>query len=61
LYAAGFKILRAQRRKAAIRATLCGATTLSGEPGVADATDAAILLRHAVTKLERADRAAADL
>lgn len=56
LYAIGFRILRAHRRKAALRVALFGATAGSRELGVPDATDAALLLRHAVKKLERTDR-----
>jgi len=56
LYAISFKILRAYRRKAAMRTTLFGAAAASREPGVADRTDVAVLLRHALMKLERTDR-----
>jgi RNA polymerase sigma-70 factor, ECF subfamily len=56
LYAIGFKILRAHRRKAAFRATFLGATAGSREPAVRNTTDAEVSLRHAVGKLERMDR-----
>lgn len=56
LFAIGFKILRAHRRRVAIRATFFGAGAALREPGVVDGTDAAILLRHAVEKLERTER-----
>jgi RNA polymerase sigma-70 factor, ECF subfamily len=55
LYAIAFKILRAHRRKVALRATLLGAA------GYRDATlqrsfEAEVLLRQAIGKLERLDR-----
>ncbi len=55
LYAIGFKILRAYRRRAAFRATFLGAAG-SREPGVRNTTDAEVSLRHAVGKLERTER-----
>jgi RNA polymerase sigma-70 factor (ECF subfamily) len=56
LYAIGFKILRAHRRKEAFRATFLGASAGIREPAVQDTTDAVVWLRHAVGKLERLDR-----
>lgn len=54
LYAIGFKILRAHRRKAALRATFLGA---GAEPRAAqNSCDGEVLLRQAVGKLERLDR-----
>jgi RNA polymerase sigma-70 factor (ECF subfamily) len=55
LYAIAFKILRAHRRKAALRATLFGAGTASLEPSQ-NATDAEVVLRQAVGKLEHQER-----
>lgn len=54
LYAIGYKILRGQRRKAAFRAAFFGAG--KSEPVAPDAGNAAMLLREAVGKLERAER-----
>jgi RNA polymerase sigma-70 factor (ECF subfamily) len=56
LYAVGFRILRAHRRKAAFRATFLGATGAYREPAVRNATDIGVLLRQAMAKLERTDR-----
>jgi RNA polymerase sigma-70 factor (ECF subfamily) len=56
LYAIGFKILRAHRRKAAFRATFLGAAAGYRVPAVRNTTDAEVSLRHAVGKLERTDR-----
>jgi RNA polymerase sigma-70 factor, ECF subfamily len=56
LYAIGFKILGAHRRKAAFRATFLGTTAESPEPALPNAMDAELLLRQAVGKLERLDR-----
>ena len=56
LYAIGFKILRAHRRKAAFRATFLGTAAGSCEPAVLCATGAEVLLQNAVGKLERMDR-----
>lgn len=57
LYAIGFKILRAYRRKAALRATLFGTEMLgSGEPSLQSPSDAAVVLQQAVGKLNRLDR-----
>jgi RNA polymerase sigma-70 factor (ECF subfamily) len=56
LYAIGFKILRAYRRKAAYRATFLGAKHADYEPAAQSTIEAEVLLRHAVGKLERLDR-----
>jgi len=56
LYAIGFKILRAHRRKAAFRATFLGTAASYREPGRKDTTDEEVVLRQAVGKLERTDR-----
>lgn len=56
LYAIGLKILRAHRRKAAFRATFLGAVASYREPEANNATEAEVLLRQAVGKLERTDR-----
>ena len=56
LYAIGFKILGAHRRKAAFRATFLGTATAAHEPALPNAIDAEVFLRQAVGKLERLDR-----
>jgi RNA polymerase sigma-70 factor, ECF subfamily len=56
LYAVAFKILHAHRRRVVLRATLFGAGAESREPVLQTATDAEVLLRQAVGKLERLDR-----
>ena len=56
LYAIGFKLLRAHRRKAAFRATFLGVAAGVREPALQNAIDAEVLLRQAVGKLERLDR-----
>lgn len=56
LYAIGFKILGAHRRKTAFRATFLGAATGFREPTLPAIADAELLLREAVGKLERLDR-----
>jgi RNA polymerase sigma-70 factor (ECF subfamily) len=55
LYAIGFRILGAHRRKAAFRATFLGAAE-GREPALPNAMDAEVLLRQAVGKLGRLDR-----
>jgi RNA polymerase sigma-70 factor, ECF subfamily len=55
LYAIGFKILGAHRRKAAFRATFLG-TAEGREPASPNAMDAEVWLRQAVGKLGRLDR-----
>jgi RNA polymerase sigma-70 factor (ECF subfamily) len=56
LYAVGFKILRAYRRKATFRATFLGEQVPDREPAIEDAIEAKALMRDAVGKLERPDR-----
>lgn len=56
LYAIGFKILLAHRRKAAFRATFWGSQPESSEPSVKNTIDAELLLRQAVGKLDSVDR-----
>ena len=56
LYAIGLKILRAHRRKTAFRATFLGAASPSREPALESATEAEVLLRQALGKLDRVDR-----
>ena len=56
LYAIGFKILRAHRRKEALRATFLGAAGGIREPAVQHSIDAQVWLRQAVGKLETLDR-----
>jgi RNA polymerase sigma-70 factor, ECF subfamily len=56
LYAIGFKVLGAHRRKAAFRATFLGTTAEGPEPALQNAMDAEVWLRQAVGKLERLDR-----
>jgi RNA polymerase sigma-70 factor, ECF subfamily len=55
LYAIGFKLLHAHRRKAAFRATFLGAGG-GREPVSQNAVDVEVLLRQAVGKLARMDR-----
>lgn len=56
LYAIGFKILRAYRRKAALRATLLGSRARTEGPDFGCEGDAEFLLRQAVGRLEPLDR-----
>jgi RNA polymerase sigma-70 factor (ECF subfamily) len=56
LYAVGFKILRAYRRKAAFRATFLGEQPPNREPAIDNAIETQALMREAVGKLERLDR-----
>ena len=56
LYAIGFKILRAYRRKAAFRVTFFGQRTSVPEPGKQDATESALWVRRAVEKLDPIER-----
>jgi RNA polymerase sigma-70 factor (ECF subfamily) len=56
LYAIGFNILRAYRRKAALRATFLGRSPASHEPKAPSATDAGLILRQAIGKLNSTDR-----
>src|SRR6267154_5731616 len=56
LYAIGFKILRAHRRKAAFRATFFGHRNSALDPAKRDATESGLWVRRAVEKLEPMDR-----
>jgi len=56
LYAIGFKILRAHRRKAAYRATFMGAPRADFEPVAQSTIEVEVLMRNAVGKLDRLDR-----
>jgi RNA polymerase sigma-70 factor (ECF subfamily) len=56
LYAIGFKILRAHRRKAAFRATFFGQRNSAPDPSKRDATESGLWVRRAVEKLEVMDR-----
>jgi RNA polymerase sigma-70 factor (ECF subfamily) len=56
LYAIGFKILRAHRRKAAFRATFFGRQNSAHDPSRRDATESGLWVRRAVEKLEPMDR-----
>src|SRR5207244_10690291 len=56
LYAIGFKILRAHRRKAAFRATFFGQRNSASDPAKRDATESGLWVRRAVEKLEPMDR-----
>jgi RNA polymerase sigma-70 factor (ECF subfamily) len=56
LYAIGFKILRAHRRKAAFRATFFGQRNSAPDPAKSDATESGLWVRRAVEKLEATDR-----
>jgi RNA polymerase sigma-70 factor, ECF subfamily len=54
LYAIAFNVLRAYRRKAAFRAMFSGRN--DREPAARDSLDAEIVLRDALSRLERVDR-----
>ena len=56
LYAIGFKILRAHRRKAAFRATFFGRPNHLPDPAKQDATESGLWVRRAVEKLDPLDR-----
>jgi RNA polymerase sigma-70 factor (ECF subfamily) len=56
LYAIGFKILRAHRRKAAFRATFFGQRDSTPDLSKRDATESGLWVRRAVEKLEAMDR-----
>jgi RNA polymerase sigma-70 factor (ECF subfamily) len=56
LYAIGFKILRAHRRKAAFRATFFGHPSSVPDPSKGDATESGLWVRRAVEKLDPMDR-----
>jgi RNA polymerase sigma-70 factor, ECF subfamily len=55
LYAIGFKIFLAHRRKAAFRATFWGTVGVR-EPALQNTADAEVVMRQAISKLERLDR-----
>jgi RNA polymerase sigma-70 factor, ECF subfamily len=56
LYAIALRILRAHRRKQVFRATFLGQRKETQEPARGDATEAALVLRQALRKLDRTDR-----
>lgn len=56
LYAIGFKILRAHRRKTAFRAAFLGQRNSMVDPAKKDATEATLWVRRAVEKLGPLDR-----
>jgi RNA polymerase sigma-70 factor (ECF subfamily) len=56
LYAVGFKILRAQRRKTIFRATFIGVRHTSQDPATHDSPDADLAIREALAKLESTER-----
>jgi len=56
LYAIGFRILRAHRRKAAFRGTFLGTPPADYEPATQSSIEVEVLMRDAVGKLERLDR-----
>jgi RNA polymerase sigma-70 factor, ECF subfamily len=56
LYAIGFKILRAHRRKAAFRAAFLGHRNSAPDPSKRDATESTLWVRRAVEKLNPLDR-----
>jgi RNA polymerase sigma-70 factor, ECF subfamily len=56
LYATGFNILRAHRRKAAFRATFLGEQPEGSEPATESTVAVEVLMRQAVAKLDRLDR-----
>jgi RNA polymerase sigma-70 factor (ECF subfamily) len=56
LYAIGFKILQAHRRKAAFRATFFGHRDSIPDPSRQDVTESGWLVRRAVAKLDGMDR-----
>jgi RNA polymerase sigma-70 factor, ECF subfamily len=56
LYAIAFRILRAHRRKQVFRATFLGQRKDAQEPAGRDGTEAAVVLRQAMRRLDRTDR-----
>lgn len=56
LYAIALRILSANRRKAAFRAIFAGSLPDAGEPAAQATSDAAIIVREAIRKLDRIDR-----
>jgi len=55
LYAIGFRILRAHRRKTAFRAAFLGAQIEGHEPGMESSVSSDVVVRQAVGKLEPLD------
>jgi RNA polymerase sigma-70 factor (ECF subfamily) len=56
LYAIGFKILRAHRRKAAFRAAFHGEQPADSEPAIQSTVETRALVREAVASLDKLDR-----
>lgn len=56
LYAIALRILKASRRKSAFRAIFSGSLPETAEPAAPVASDAALILREAVRKLDRLER-----
>jgi RNA polymerase sigma-70 factor, ECF subfamily len=56
LYSIAFKILRAYRRRAAFRATFLGEWKGTQDPAAREVTDAELVLRQALKKLDGIDR-----
>jgi len=56
LYAVGFKILRAHRRKTIFRATFVGVRRASQDPATHDSPDANLAIREAFAKQESTER-----
>jgi len=56
LYAIGLKILGAHRRKSAFRATFLGERPANHEPATQSTVETEVLLRDALSKLDRRDR-----
>ncbi len=56
LYAIGFKILRAQRRKAIFRGTFFGVPHAPQDPATHDSPDVNLAIREALSKLESTER-----
>jgi RNA polymerase sigma-70 factor, ECF subfamily len=56
LYAIGFKILQAHRRKVAFRATFFGHSNFIPDPSKQDATESGLWVRRAIAKLDAMDR-----
>jgi RNA polymerase sigma-70 factor (ECF subfamily) len=56
LYAIGFKILRAHRRKTTFRATFMGEQPPRHESAISSTTETEVLIRQALGKLDQLDR-----
>jgi len=56
LYAVGFNLLRAHRRKTTFRAMFFGAAPEGHEPAVRNTADTEVFLREALSQLDRQDR-----